>query len=106
MAKIFKNLTYDEISKKLNLSTQQVHKIEKDAFNKIFKRTSISGQFTPVEVILGMCSEFGIQPDQCYNKLTNDNKNKVIEYVNEEYGFSLELLDDGNEFELIDRLFS
>lgn len=84
--KINKNMTYDEIGTVMNISPQQVHKIEKEAFNKMFMRLNACGTFTPVEIVLSLCDYFGIQPDQCLKKMDKPSKEVLFVYVQEQYG--------------------
>lgn len=84
--KIQKNLTYEEISDIVDISPQQIHKIEKEALNTIFNRLCNFSQFTPVEIILSVCETFGMNPEQYYKKLNDSNKDILLNYVVEHYG--------------------
>ena len=81
-----KSLTYEEIGEKLNLSPQQVHKIEKEAFNKIIKRMTATSKTNVFDVILSLSEFLGIDPDQCYKKLDKFNNEKLCLHVRDHYG--------------------
>jgi hypothetical protein len=82
-------LTYEEIGTKLSISPQQVHKIEKEAINKLFKRLFDCTNYTPVEITTGVCEYFGVNPDQIYKKLDESNKAILLRFVQNEYGMSV-----------------
>lgn len=81
-----KSMTYEEIGKELAISPQQVHKIEKEAFNKIIKRMAMYPNTNMVEVVLTISEQFGIDPDQIYKKLDKDNNEKLCLFVQEHFG--------------------
>lgn len=81
-----KSLTYEEIGEKLEISPQQVHKIEKEAFNKIIRRLTTCTNANIFEAILSVSEYFGIDPDQCYKKLDKANHEKLCLYIQEYYG--------------------
>lgn len=103
--KIQKCLTYEEIGKRVNISPQQVHKIEKEAFNKMFSRLSCSTEFTPSEIVHGMCRYFGVSHDQVIKKLDPINKNKLLLAVQEETGKDVSEFLEETECESIEELF-
>lgn len=102
--KIQKNLTYEEIGNKLSISPQQVHKIEKEALNKLFKRLNDCTEFNPVQIMIGVCEEFGVNPEQIYKKLDKTNKNTLLKFVQEEYGKKIPGLEEA-EIDSIEDLF-
>lgn len=103
--KIAKALTFEEISKILTISPQQIHKIEKEAFNKMYERTCNCKSFTPIEVVLGLCDYLGIQPEQFINKLDVKNKNMLLNFIKKDYGKNVEHLLVKEEVENIEDAF-
>jgi DNA-directed RNA polymerase specialized sigma subunit len=84
-----KELTYEEIGAKLKISPQQVHKIEKEAFNKIIKKfESVSG-LNIFDAIIVISQYLGIEPEQCYKKLDKDNHDRLCQYIQDEYGHTV-----------------
>lgn len=80
-----KSLTYEEISKKLNISPQQVHKIEREAFNKLIKRLSEKSGESIFQTIVFLSKYLGIDTDQIYKKLNRENYDSLKAYVEENY---------------------
>lgn len=80
-----KSLTYEEIGERMDISPQQVHKIEKEAFNKIIKRFMISSGKNIFDTVLFVCEYLGIDPDQCFKKLDKENYETLCIYVEETY---------------------
>jgi DNA-binding XRE family transcriptional regulator len=78
-------LTFEEIGQELDISPQQVHKIEKEAFNKVFQGLLTLEKYNPVEIVSFICNYFGIQPDQFMKKLDKKNKEKLLTYISSEY---------------------
>jgi hypothetical protein len=81
-----KELTYEEIGEKLKISPQQVHKIEKEAFNKIIKRFETNSGLNIFDAIIVISQYLGIEPEQCYKKLDKDNHERLCQYIQDEYG--------------------
>lgn len=85
-----KCLTYEEIGEELEISPQQVHKIEKEAFNKLVKRLAVYPQSNIFEAILTLSEYLGIDADQAYKKLDKNNYDELCMYVQENYGKAVE----------------
>jgi hypothetical protein len=85
-----KCLTYEEIGQKLEISPQQVHKIEKEAFNKIIKRLSQYPGTNIFEAIVTVSDMFGIDTDQSYKKLDAENREELCLFVEEHYGRTID----------------
>lgn len=83
--KITKSLTFEEIGGILDISPQQVHKIEREAFNKLFSGLLTSNQFNPVELVSGVCNFFGMQLEQFMKKLDKKNKENLLKFISGEY---------------------
>ena len=77
--KVQKNLTYEQISEKMGISPQQVHKIEKDALNKIMD--GLGDSFTNFDKVIALCSYLGTEPHQIYNKLNKPNRDLILEQI-------------------------
>ena len=69
-----KEKTYEEIGQKLKISPQQVHKIEKEAYNKIICNIMNKYNVDVFDAILQFSALFGAEPEQCYKKLNTVNK--------------------------------
>lgn len=78
-----KELTYEEIGKIKNISTQQVHKIEKEAMNKILRRMVEKNKLDIFDSILYFSHLFGLPVEQCYKKLDAYNKDLLKQYFEE-----------------------
>lgn len=78
-----KEMTYDEIGKKLNISPQQVHKIEKESYNKIISNIMVKQKVDVFDAVLYFSALFGAESDQCYKKLNSTHK----ELLKEQRGF-------------------
>ncbi len=85
-----KCLTYEEIGEELSISPQQVHKIEKEAFNKLIKRLAVYPQSNIFEAIITLSEYFGIDTDQAYKKLDKTNYNNLCIFVQKYYGKTIE----------------
>jgi len=84
--KMGKCLTYEEIGEMMELSPQQVHKIEREAFNKMIRHLKNSSTLTIFETILAISSYLGIEPEQAFKKLDEENLSQLSIYTKEEYG--------------------
>lgn len=84
--KVRKFLTYDQIGSLKGISPQQVHKIEKEAINKIIYMMYEDERFNIFEIIIALSDYFGVSPQQVYGKLNDSNKQLVYDYVYEKYG--------------------
>lgn len=87
--KMGKCLTFEEIGGVMDLSPQQVHKIEREAFNKIIKNMMITANLTIFETILSVSSFLGLDPEQAYKKLDSENLTTLSEYTKSQYGKSI-----------------
>ncbi len=74
-----KEMTYEEIGNKLNISPQQVHKIEKEAYNKIIANIMAKNKMDVFDAVLYFSILFGAESDQCYKKLNASNKQLLKE---------------------------
>jgi len=89
--RIEKELTYEEIGKKIGISPQQVHKIEKDALNKIIRMMrNCSPNNTIFEILFAVSDHLGISLEQLYNKLDKENLDVLGLFVQEQYGKTIE----------------
>jgi len=70
--KVKKNLTYEQIGSELNMSAQQVHKIEKEAINNMVDKLRLM-KFNIFDIIIKMSEMFGVEPNQLYGKLNTRN---------------------------------
>jgi hypothetical protein len=84
--KMGKALTYEEIGQVMDLSPQQVHKIEREAFNKILRRLMNSTHLSIFDTIIVLSTHFGISLEQAYKKLDEENMQTLSEYTKENYG--------------------
>jgi transcriptional regulator with XRE-family HTH domain len=84
--KVKKNMTYEQIGNEVGISPQQVHKIEKEALNKMVSRLANLGTFNIFEIIIGLSNEFGVEPHQIFGKLDIKNKETLYEFVETTYG--------------------
>jgi hypothetical protein len=69
-----KEKTYEEIGEKLKISPQQVHKIEKEAYNKIIGNIMKKQNVDVFDAVLYFSVLFGSEPEQCYKKLNSTYK--------------------------------
>lgn len=84
--KMGKCLTYEEIGTVMELSPQQVHKIEREAFNKIVRRLMNVAHLSIFDTLLVVSSQFGIDIEQTYKKLDDENMQLLSEYTKDNYG--------------------
>lgn len=84
--KMGKEMTYEEIGTVMDLSPQQVHKIEREAFNKMVKRLMLSTHMSIFDTIIVLSTYMGIQLEQAYKKLDSENLQLLSEYTKENYG--------------------
>lgn len=80
-----KEMTYEAIGKKLNISPQQVHKIEKEASNKVIRRIMEVHQLDIFDAIVKYSKLFGIEMDHCYKKLDSGNLELLDVYITENH---------------------
>lgn len=102
--KVKKNLTYEQIGDILTISPQQVHKIEKEAINKIINILMDDGRFNIFEIVINVSEVFGVEPHQVYGKLNAKNKQLMYSFVNEAYGKEHEDMKDIEDY-FLDNLF-
>ena len=102
--KVRKNLTYEQIGNTLSISPQQVHKIEKEAINKIINTLLNDSRFNIFEVVVNLSEFFGVEPHQVYGKLNKKNKQLMYKFVNETYGKEHEDMEDVEDY-FLDDLF-
>ena len=96
--KIAKNLTYEQIGQLTDITAQQAHKIEHDAFNKIFSRfIKMNPTTTPVDMVKYLCDFFAMEPSQCIDKLNPSNKVILLKFIKEEYGKEIPELEELDE---------
>lgn len=81
-----KSMTYEEIGNVMNLSPQQVHKIEREAFNKMVRRLMNSTKLSIFDTIIALSKHLGMELDQAYKKLDQENMEILSEYTKEEFG--------------------
>jgi transcriptional regulator with XRE-family HTH domain len=82
--KVQKNKTYEQISERMGLSPQQIHKIEKDAINKMMD--NLGDSFTNFDKVIALCSYLGTEPHQIYNKLNKKNRELILEQISKNIG--------------------
>lgn len=81
-----KCLTYEEIGSIMNISPQQVHKIEKEAFNKFLRSWKVKLNMDIFDSIIFVSSFLGIEHKQCFKKLDKENKEDLKQYLLEHKG--------------------
>jgi hypothetical protein len=81
-----KCLTYEEIGSIMDISPQQVHKIEREAFNKLVKGLSMYPGVDIFESVMEISKYLGIDTDIAYKKLDDSNLEKLNKYIFEKYG--------------------
>jgi hypothetical protein len=81
-----KTSTYEEIGDIMKLSPQQVHKIEKEAFNKLLRGLSAAMKSNLFDTIINLCSYLGMDLEQAYKKLDDENLKILSDYTLHEYG--------------------
>ena len=84
--KMGKSMTYEEIGGVMNLSPQQVHKIEREAFNKMVRRLMNSTKMSIFDTVIALSTHLGIDLEQSYKKLDEENLELLSIYTKEEYG--------------------
>ena len=84
--KVRKFLTYEQIGEMNGISPQQVHKIEKEAINKMVETMCKDERFNIFEIIIGLSDCFGVSPEQVYGKLNASMKQLVYDHVYDTYG--------------------
>lgn len=88
--KVKKYMTYEKIGNELDISPQQVHKIEKEAINKMISGIVADSRFNVFDTILELSSFFGVDPHQIYGKLNKENKGKLYEYIQNHHGINMD----------------
>lgn len=76
-----KEQTYEQIGHKLKISPQQVHKIEREAFNKIIRRVMEKNNMDIFDSIIYFSKLFGVEVEQCYKKLDKVNLDLLNDYL-------------------------
>lgn len=84
--KMGKSLTYEEIGTVMELSPQQVHKIEREAFNKMVRLLMNSTSSSIFDTILALSSYLGLDPEQAFKKLDEENLSTLSLHTKEVYG--------------------
>lgn len=84
--KMGKSMTYEEIGEVMDLTPQQVHKSEKEAFNKLVKGLMINANMSIFDSIIAISKYLGIEVEHCYKKLDKENKQTLSAYTFEKYG--------------------
>ncbi len=96
--KVKKSLTYEQIGNELSISPQQVHKIEKEAINKIINILMLDGRFNIFEIVINLSEFFGVEPHQVYGKLDKRNTQLIYKFVSETFGSEHEDLEEFENF--------
>ena len=84
--KMGKSLTFEEIGTVMELSPQQVHKIEREAFNKMLRGLMVSANLNIFDTLIVLSSYLGIDTDQAYKKLDTENMELLSLHTKEYYG--------------------
>lgn len=74
-------MTYEQIGRKLKISTQQVHITEKRAMNKVIRNIIVKKNLDIFDAIIYYCELFGLEIEQCYKKLDAENRITLDEYL-------------------------
>lgn len=74
-------MTYNQIGKLLKLTPQQVHKIEKEALNKMFVTMLTVKKMNPVEIAYALCETLNIDANQLFKKLNSDHKKSLLTFM-------------------------
>lgn len=81
-----KQLTYEEIAKKYDITTAKAHSIVKSAYNKMIAAIMENEGMNIFESVLVIRAYFNMTEQEAFDKLNDDHKSLIRNYAVKEYG--------------------
>jgi hypothetical protein len=80
-----KQLTYDEIARKYDMTPAKAHSIVKQAYNKMVKALVERENINIFDAILALREYFSMSEQEAYDKLNDEHKELLKEYAIKEF---------------------
>lgn len=81
-----KQLTYEEIARKYDITTAKAHSIVKSAYNKMIDAMMSNENMNIFESVMVIREYFNMSEQEAYEKLNDDHKTLIRSYAVKEYG--------------------
>lgn len=81
-----KQLTYEEIARKYDMTTAKAHSIVKTAYNKMIRAIMDKEEINIFDSVLIIREYFNMSEQEAYEKLNDDHKDLIRQYAVKEYG--------------------
>jgi hypothetical protein len=83
-----KQLTYEEIARKYDITSAKVHSIIKSTYNKIIRSIMEKEGVNIFEAVLALREYFNMPESEAFEKLDDEHKEMIREYASKEYGIA------------------
>jgi hypothetical protein len=80
-----RQLTYDEIARKYDMTPAKAHSVVKQAYNKMVKALIEREKINIFDAILALREYFNMSEQEAYDKLTDEHKELLKEYAIKEF---------------------
>lgn len=80
-----RQLTYEEIARKYDMTPAKAHTIVKQAYNKMVKGLVEKENINIFDAILALREYFNMSEQEAYDKLTDEHKERLKEYAIKEF---------------------
>ena len=80
-----KQLTYEEIARKYDMTPAKAHSIVKQAYNKMIKALIDREKINIFDAVLVLREYFNMSEQEAYEKLNDENKQSLKNYAIQEF---------------------
>lgn len=85
-----RQLTYEEIARKYDITTAKCHSVVRSAYNKIIRAMMEKEGMNIFECVMAIREYFNMPEAEAFEKLDDEHKEMIREYAVKEYGLKKE----------------
>lgn len=80
-----KQLTYEELARKYDITPNKAHSIVKSAYNKMVKSLMEKESVNIFDTVLALREYFNMSEKEAFEKLNDEHKRMIVKYAEESY---------------------
>lgn len=80
-----KQLTYEELARKYDITPNKAHSIVKSAYNKMVKNLMERERINIFDTVLALREYFNMSEKEAFEKLNDEHKRMIVKYAEESF---------------------
>lgn len=81
-----RQLTYEELARKYDITPNKAHSIVKSAYNKMVKNLMEMEKINIFDCVLALREYFNMSEREAFDKLNEEHKRKIVKYAEDSFG--------------------